>query len=131
MGRFIFAMGCAAVICAVTVFPAWSGDGNMGKNTGSKTLLYAGSGHGPGDGTGNGGSGPKDGTGNGWKRGDCLFPDAAMENPCCGMMAKGRGNGGGNGNGGGHGPGDGTGNGGSGPKDGTGNGSKSGTCINS
>jgi len=127
MGRFIFAMGCAAVICAVTAFPAWSGDGNMVKNTDSKTVLYAGNGHGPGDGTGSGGSGPKDGTGRGLKSGDCLFPDATVDRNCC-KMAKGGGNGGGHG---GHGPGDGTGNGGSGPKDGTGNGSKSGTCINS
>lgn len=130
MGRFIFAVGCAAVICAVTAFPAWSGDSGMGKNMDNKTMLYAGNGHGPGDGTGNGGSGPKDGTGRGLKSGDCLFPDAAVDRNCC-TMAKG-GNGGGNGGGhGGHGPGDGTGNGGSGPKDGTGNGSKSGTCINS
>ncbi len=68
----MFALGCAAVICAVTVFPAWSENGDTGKNMDSKTLLYAGNGHGPGDGTGNGGSGPKDGTGNGSKNGTCI-----------------------------------------------------------
>lgn len=34
-------------------------------------ILAKGNGHGPGDGTGNGGSGPKDGTGNGRKKGTC------------------------------------------------------------
>lgn len=87
----------------------------------------AGNGHGPGDGTGNGGNGPEDGTGNGPGTGDCL--NAAGFHLDGNLFVRGGNGNGGNGNGG-YGPGDGTGNGGNGPGDGTGNGPGTGDCLN-
>jgi len=63
----------------------------------SQDTTIFGKGHGPGDGTGNGGSGPKDGTGNGSKQGTCtrFIPDTPHE----GILLSGRGNGSGKGQG--------------------------------
>lgn len=124
MLKVFFKVGCVAVLAVMMSFPVWAADETSHNNNGVE--LLAGRGHGPGNGTGNGGSGPQDGTGNGPKWGDCLFPDADMADTPV-ILAKG---GRGGGNGGGNGPGDGSGNGGRGPGDGSGNGSKSGTCIN-
>ena len=62
-----------------------------------KDMKIFGQGHGPGNGTGNGGSGPKDGTGNGSKQGTCtrLIPDTSND----GILSSRNGNGSGKGQG--------------------------------
>ena len=62
-----------------------------------KDMKIFGQGHGPGNGTGNGGSGPKDGTGNGSKQGTCtrLIPDTSND----GILISRNGNGSGKGQG--------------------------------
>jgi hypothetical protein len=62
-----------------------------------KDMKIFGKGHGPGDGTGNGGSGPKDGTGNGSKKGTCT--NLISNTPNDGILISGKGNGDGEGNG--------------------------------
>jgi hypothetical protein len=114
----VVATVCLAV--GFAVFMAADSSIAAGNILGKDTQI-SGKGHGPGDGTGNGGSGPKDGTGNGSKQGSCT--NLISDLPVDGLLIAGKGNGKG------YGPGDGTGNGGSGPKDGSGYGSKSGTCT--
>ena len=62
-----------------------------------KDMTISGKGHGPGNGTGNGGSGPKDGTGNGRKQGTCT--NLISDTPNDGILISGEGNGSGKGSG--------------------------------
>jgi hypothetical protein len=60
-----------------------------------KDMKIFGQGHGPGNGTGNGGSGPKDGTGNGSKQGTCtrLISDTSNEGILISRNGSGKGQG--------------------------------------
>jgi hypothetical protein len=60
----------ACLAAGLVIFAAADSTFASGIISGKDTAIY-GKGHGPGNGTGNGGSGPKDGTGNGSKSGTC------------------------------------------------------------
>jgi hypothetical protein len=69
---------CLAV--GIVMFMAADSSFAAGITSENDTKIF-GKGHGPGEGTGNGGSGPKDGTGNGSKQGTCtnLIPDTPYD----------------------------------------------------
>jgi hypothetical protein len=104
MLKKIFKIGCVALIAGALSVPAWSFD-NSTLNT-NDNLILAGRGHGPGDGTGNGGSGPQDGSGNGSKQGTCPNLKTDVQKDAFNLARRGNcGNGSGTGQGGGTGTG--------------------------
>jgi hypothetical protein len=105
MKKLICIVSSLVLVLGITCFPAWSSD-TVGVDCTDNSIILAGGGYGPGNGTGNDGDGPEDGTGNG--PGDCSESLRAGNSV---ILAHGDG---------GHGPGDGDGNDGEGPQDGTG-----------
>ncbi|OQX03156.1 MAG: hypothetical protein BWK80_56290 [Desulfobacteraceae bacterium IS3] len=92
-------VGCAVLALGILSVPAWSSDNLLANSNDLPILAKGGHQHGPGDGTGNGGSGPRDGSGNGPGLGGCTNLESGTDNDFMILARGGRGNGGGTGTG--------------------------------